>query len=217
MPTFVTPDGDLDEDTVNKEFAAAMVAPPADEPTAPAPPRKAASEDAQKAAEPADDAKHDKPRRTSSTGGSGRGRGRGGAKKTDATPPPAEGAYVQPVSEFLQSLTIVGALAPIPSGPLQTRVRLQAHLVNMHAPGLATAIDSAARHNELIRKGVESLTMGSTGWVLPAVLAVAPFAAQSLGLWRADVSEDMVAVAKTFEAEVRDAMMAQAQGEEAAA
>lgn len=218
MPTFVTPEGDLDEDKVNQEFAKAMVAPPADEPTAPAPPRKEAAEDSQKPAEPAEDPKHDKPRRTSSTGSSGGGGRRGRPKKAEpAAPPPAEGQYVQPVTEFLQGLTLTGGLVPIPNGALQTKVRLQAHLVNVHTPGLAQAIDAAARHNAVIRKGVESLTMGASGWVLPALLAVVPFATQSMALWRSPVTAEMAAAAEDVEAQVRDAMMAQSQGAEAAA
>lgn len=218
MPQLVTEDGAMDEEAVNREFARAMAAPEPNEETAPAPQRKQATEStAQPVAEPSDDPKHDKARTSSSTGSTGRSGRRGRPRKTEeAKPAPSEGAYVQPVAELLQSLTIVGALAPIPDGPLQTRVRLQAYLVGEHAPGLATAVDSAARHNAVIRKAVESLTMGSAGWVLPAVLAVAPFAAQSLGLWRAPVTEEMAADAKGFEAQVRGAMMAQGQAEQAA-
>lgn len=221
MPKLETPDGELDETAVEREFAKVMAKPPADEPTAPAPARKSVDEQgpraSQTAQEPAEDPKHDKPRRTSAPGGSGDGRrGRGRPRKAEqAAPQPAEGAYVQPVAEFLNALTIVGAMAPVPDGPLQAKVRLQAALVNQHQAGLATAVDSAARHNEVIRKGVEALTMGSAGWVLPAVLAVAPFAAQSLGLWRASVTEEMAAAAEGFEAEVKAAMMAQAEQEAA--
>jgi hypothetical protein len=220
VPKLVTPDGELDEAAVARQFAESMAEPEPDEPVAAAPPRKAAATPppAAAAGEPAEDPKHSKARTTSSTSSTGtRTRARRGSKKTEPGPAPSEGAYVQPVSEFLQGLTIAGALTPLPAGALATRVRLQSALVNDHITGLATAVDGAARHNAVIRKGVESLTMGSAGWVLPAVLAVAPFAAMSFSLWKTPVDEQMVRAGQVFEAEVRAAMMGQPDDQSAAA
>ncbi|MDB5910928.1 MAG: hypothetical protein JWP34_5042 [Massilia sp.] len=220
MPKLITPDGELDEAAVNRQFAESMAEPEANEPLAAAPPRRPPATPPAAVQEPAEDPKHSKARTTSSTsstGGSSRPRARRGSKKAEPGPGPAEGTYVQPVAEFLQGLTIAGALAPIPAGPLATRLRLQAQLVEDHRGGLATAVDAAARHNAVIRKGVESLTMGSAGWVLPAVLAVAPFAALSFSLWKTPVDEEMVRAGQVFETEVRAAMMGQPDDASAAA
>lgn len=187
-----------------------MSAPEPDEPQHPAPERKdPVAEAEEKPAEPCEKPSHTKARTTASTSGSGGQKRRGRPPKAKAEPAaPAEGAFVQPVAEFLQALTIVGATAPVPPGDLRTKVRLQAALVNQHVGGIATAVDAAARNNAVIRRGVEALTMGSAGWVLPAVLAVAPFAAQSAGLWRSPVAEGMAEQADGF----AEAVKAQLQG-----
>jgi hypothetical protein len=223
MPKLETPDGAaLAEEDVAQKFAEAMAAPEPDEPQAPAPARRAgAGEDgagggAAGASEPRESKGDSKARTRPASGGAAggtgarRGRPKGSGKKP-AEAAPAEGAFVQPVAEFLQALTITGAVAPIPNEHLKVKTRLQAALVNQHAGGLAAAIDSAARHNAVIRRGVEALTMGSAGWVLPAVLAVAPFAAQSAGLWRTAVDEQMVQAAEQFEANVREQLQGQAE------
>jgi hypothetical protein len=203
MPKLETPDRVLSEDEVTQEFAKAMSAPEPDEPLAPAPPRTD-SGSAERPSEPSEVPADDKPRTRPSSRGTGakRGRPKGSTKKA-ADAAPAEGTYVRPVSEFLQALTVTGALIPVPDGPLRTRVRLQANLVAAHSAGLATAADLGARNNTFIRKGVESLTTGPGGWVLPCTLALAPFAAQSLALWRAEVTDDMRAGAEQFEHGVR--------------
>lgn len=207
MPKLITPDGALDGDEVEQRFAAAMAADEPTEPIAAAPPRK---EESSQATGPADaDRRHTRARTTSASSPSSPSKTRRG-KGAAAPQPPAEGHYVRPVSEFLQALTIAGALAPLPAGPTETRIRLQGALINKHTPGLATAIDAAARNNTVIRRGVEALTMGSAGWVLPAVLAVAPFAAESAGLWRGQITEEMSAAAATFVQGVRDSLMSPA-------
>jgi hypothetical protein len=86
------------------------------------------------------------------------------------------------------------------------RVRLQANLVAEHSAGLTKGIDAAAQNNAVIRRGVEALTMGSAGWVLPAVLAVAPFAASSYALWRSDVTQEMAEAALKFETAVKETL-----------
>jgi hypothetical protein len=216
MPKLETADGsELTEEEVTKQFAKALSAPEPDEPLAPAPPR-ADNGRAEGSPEPPESPVDDRPRTRPQSRGTGRPRGRpkGSGKKTAAAP--AEGTYVRPVSELLQALTIAGALAPVPKGPLYTRIRLQANLVDAHTAGIATATDLAARNNAIIRKGVESLTLGPGGWVLPAVVALAPFGAQSLALWRGEITPEMTAAAEQFEHGVR-AQLADAGAEDASA
>jgi hypothetical protein len=117
---------------------------------------------------------------------------------------------VRPVSEFLQGLVIAGAVFPVPDGPLKIKVRLQSNLVAAHQTGMATAVDLMARNNAFIRKGVEALTLGPSGYVLPAVVALAPFAAQSAALWRGEVTPEMTKGAEQFETMVRDQLQGQA-------
>jgi len=204
VPKLSTPEGEqLDTEEIERRFSRAMAEPEPDEPTAPAPARSdpdqapvaAPSNEGQDAA---DEGKNTRPRtrragpRAARPKASGKGRS---ATKAQ----PEEGAYVQPVTEFLQGLTYAAALTPLPPGALAVRVRLQGALVDEHTAGLAAAIDAAARHNETIRRGVESLTGGAAGWVLPAALAVMPFAMASAQLWRMPVDENVAAAAAQFQ------------------
>lgn len=222
------PDGEqLDGEQVEARFAQAMSAPEPGEPQAPAPQRKdTPDQDAGPVSGPAvagpqGDGRHSKARtRAGSAGGRGRGGGGGGrGKSTKATagPPPLEGMYIEPVTEWLEALSIGAAVLPLPASEVTVRVRLQGQLVGDFAGGLAYAIDGAARHNETIRRRVESLTMGSAGWVLPAVLAIAPFVASSAGLWRAPLSKEMVDAANAFQAATVNRLREQHGGTDASA
>lgn len=217
----LTPDGaEMDEAEVNRQFAESMAAPEPEEPIAPAP--EPADVDAPEQPAPREKRSHTKARTAPGAPGAPGGgrRGRGRPRKVAAAPAPLpEGTFTGPVVEFLEALSIAGALVPLPDGELRTKVRVQAAMVEQHAGGLATAIDGAARHNATIRRGVEAITQGSAGWVLPAVMAVAPFAAQTLGLWKSPVNEDMMFAADTFEAATRAKIMTAMgqQGEDASA
>lgn len=207
MAKLITPDGkEMDEADVQQTFAEAMAAPEPDEPLAKAPQPK--DDQAAPQASPKEPAAADGKARTRAAApqtGERKRRTRNAAAAAPSSAP-SEGAYVKPVAEFLEGLTVLGVVAPLPSGPLATRLRLQAKLVDDFSPGLAKATDLAARHNAVIRRGVESLTMGSAGWVLPAVMLVGPFAMASVGLWRAPVTEDMVKAGQIFETEVKAAL-----------
>lgn len=223
MPKLTTPEGDvLDDAAVQQQFAEAMAAPEPDEPMAPAPERRA--DDGQDE----QTGRRRRARANDSTAGDERRQGRArttgarsartGAGRDGKAKASAPSSYAEPIGEFLQALVITGALVPLPRSPLAVRVRLQAGLVDEHGAGLTKAIDAAAQNNAVIRRGVEALTMGSAGWVLPAVLAVAPFAAQSVGLWRSEVTEDMANTADAIHIAVRAQVQdAGAQAEQAAA
>lgn len=182
----------LEEADVNREFAQAMAAPEPDEPEAPAP--KRADAKASPAAEaPRSRSKDDKARTASAVPSTRRtGTGRRASKKPATEAAPVKGKYAKPVAELLDALVLAAAIVPMPETTTTVRVRAQARLIQAHESGLAAAIDAAACHNAMIRRGVEALTMGSAGWVLPAAMAVAPFAMASVQLWRSPVSPDMV-------------------------
>jgi hypothetical protein len=90
---------------------------------------------------------------------------------------------------------MVLAAAPVPAEGIRLKLRAQAKVLKDNQPGLCQGVNLMAQHNGTIRRGVEALTMGSAGWVLPAVMAVAPFAVQSAALWKADPAQlaDMAA------------------------
>ncbi|MEU9022335.1 hypothetical protein [Actinomadura sp. NPDC048394] len=204
MPKLKTPDGStIDGDDVERRFAAAMSAPEPDEPPAPAPQPKDGDEGQADAPAPADDGKHRRTRTTKAAGSRGRGGAKRPAKASPAAAAPPTGTYVQPVAEWLQGLTIAAAIVPVP-GELGVRLRLQGQVVTDHTPGLARAVDLAACNNQVIRRGVEQLTMGSAGWVLPAVMATVPFAMASAAVWRAPVDERAAAAADAFSGAVRE-------------
>ncbi|MBO2459383.1 hypothetical protein [Actinomadura violacea] len=205
MPKLKTPDGtELAADDVERRFAKSMAAPAADEPPAPAPAPRDVDDDGQAAA-PApspDDARHSRTRTAKAPRGGGRGAPRRSAKASPAAAAPAPGTYAGAIAESLQALALTSAIVPVP-GDLGVRLRLQGQVIDQHAAGVAKAVDLAACNNAVIRRGVESLTSGSAGWVLPAVIAVVPFAMATSQVWRAPVDEQATAAAAAFSADVR--------------
>jgi hypothetical protein len=214
VPKLKTPDGEeLTVDDIERRFNKAMAAPEPDEPVAPAPQPKDAG-DGQEPAAPApspDDARHTRTRTAKAPRGGGRGAPKRSAKASPAAAAPAVGTYVQPVAESLQGLTMAAAIMPVP-GELGVRLRLQGSVIGDHTAGLARALDLAACNNAVIRRGVESLTMGSAGWVLPAVMAVVPFAMASAAVWRAPIDENATAAADAFSESVRAQLVEAAAG-----
>lgn len=181
MPeTLATAEGQLLEiDAAERDFARAMAAPEPGEPEAPAPPRREADPDApygrkvDGSPKKAPGGRPAKPRVTDSKPVAGK-----------AAAAPAD--YTQPLAEFTSGLWMVLAAAPVPNDALRIRIRAQAAVLKDNQPELCQGINLAAQHNGTIRRGVEALTMGNAGWVLPAVMALAPFAMQSARLWQAD-------------------------------
>lgn len=201
METLSTADGQaIDLDEAEQQFAAAMAAPRSDEPEAPAPPKR----------EPTDpDAPYGrKVDGTPKKAPGGRPpkprmiEGRKDDGKAKSKDQPAAGRdYTQPLAEFCDALWMIGASVPIPHDTTRVKVRVQAHVIRANAPAIAQSVNTMAQHNATIRAGVEKLTMGSAGWILPACMALAPFAFQSAALWRAPVEGDMREMADQVDAE----------------
>jgi hypothetical protein len=187
-------------DPAEQEFARAMAAPEPDEPEHPAPPKRQ---------QPAGDAPYGYKADGTPKKAAGRPRK---ARVTDAPPAepekPARGAkaaepkpsYAQPLTELTSALWMVLAAAPVPPEGLRVKIRAQAKVLKANQPGLVKGLDIMAQNNGTIRRGVEALTMGSAGWVLPAVMAVSPFAVQTAQLWRMDPA-DLAGLAEETEKE----------------
>lgn len=200
METLATADGQrVDVDGTDQAFAAAMAAPRSDEPEHAAPPRR----------EPADpDAPYGRTL-------DGRPKKRPGGRPPKArpreisAPPPApQGGAAKPgpaadysagLADFTEALWMVMAATPVPWDTIRIRVRAQAYVLKSNQGGVVQGVNLMAQHNASIRWGVEKLTTGEAGWVLPAVMALAPFAVQTGMIWRAPPNGDMELLAQHTE------------------
>lgn len=217
----------IDLDAAEAEFARAMNAPEPDEPEHPAPPKREQLSEEELGAKYGWTTDAQGNRRAKRA----KGRPRTQARTTDAPPPPqepqkpskgAKGAdpkpdYTGPLTEFTSALWMVAAATPIPAEGLRIKVRAQAKVLKATQDGVVQGVNMMAQHNGMIRRGVEALTMGGAGWVLPAVMALAPFAVQSAAVWRADPA-NLVALAEETEkewAEEFEAMTAEFRAAEA--
>ena len=215
-----TADGNpIDLDASDQAFAAAMAAPASGGPAeaeAPAPPRRP----------PADP---EAPYGRTKDGQPKRGPGGRPPKPREIEPPkdtggkqgsgqkPAGPGYTQQLAEFCEGLWMLGAAIPIPHDALRIRVRCQAAVIEQNTGGIAKGVGIMAEHNGTVRAGVEKITTGSAGWVLPAMFALAPFVVQTAAVWRAPVEGDMRDLAGQVEAkwaEVLDTMKAEFAGED---
>ena len=209
----------IDLDAAEADFARAMAAPEPDEPEHPAPPkrvqpteeelgekygwttlpdgtRRAKRAKGRPAKARTTDAKPQEPQKSSKPSGK--------PGQTDAKPD-----LTQPLSELTSALWMVAAAAPIPVEGLRVKVRAQAKILRENQAGVVQGVGIMAANNGTIRRGVEALTMGSAGWVLPATMALAPFAVQSMAVWRAK-PEDLAELAAQTEQEWKDEFEAMA-------
>lgn len=101
-----------------------------------------------------------------------------------------------------------------------TRIKAQAAIMKDNGQGLVNGIGIMAQHsapvrNFLVKAGDES----GPAWILPAMMALLPFVAQSATMWRAPLAGDVEALAartsQEFDELVKGAMT-QAQAEHAA-
>lgn len=199
-------------DGTDQEFAAAMAQPRADEPEAPSPPPIAPPDPdapygrtlggrpkAGPGGRPA------KPREIAAPpGGGGSSAGTSGRRRGRGDPPPPPEDYTARVAEFLDALWLLGAGFPVPEGETRTRVRAQAAVIKATAPDTARGVNIMAQHSAPVRRGVEMLTGGAGGWIIPACMALSPVLAQSLSVWRAPAAGAMSDLAARTEADFAD-------------
>lgn len=206
-------------DESEARFAAAMAAPRSDDPEHPAPPAR----------EPVD------PEAPYGRRLDGKPKVRPGGRppkprEITAAParPPGSAAsaaaapldYSTGLAEFAEALWMVMAATPIPWDEIRVKVRAQAWVLRQNSEGVVSGVNIMAQHNATIRTGVEKLTTGSAGWVLPAVMALAPFGVQTAMIWRSPANGDMLDLAAETEAAWKDTfanMRAEFEAEMAAA
>lgn len=200
METLSTADGQrVDLDESDAEFARAMAAPGPDEPEAPAPPKRDPADPEAPYGRKVDGTpkkapggRPPKPRMIEAPASSG-SQGKG----SKDSPPPAD--YTAALVEFTSALCLVMGTVPVPHDELRVRVRAQSWVLEQNQGNVASAVNAMAQHNATIRTGVEKLTMGNAGWVLPAVMTMVPFAVQTAAIWRAPVEGDMRTLADNVE------------------
>jgi hypothetical protein len=198
-----TADGErIDLDHVDQEFAAAMAAPPADDPEAPAPPDMPPVDPAAPYGRKLDGTPKKAPGgrpakpRTTTAKAIGAGPQSGSQnKKTE----PESGTYAKGLEELFAGVALALAVLPVPKDEVRIRLRVQAHVLKETGDGLAAGVGACAEHNGVVRWGVEKLTKGGGAWVFPAALAIAPFAVQTAALWRAPLEGDMREAADRIE------------------
>jgi hypothetical protein len=213
-----TMDGErIDIDESEAAFAAAMAAPPIDQPGMAAPARK--------------------PPEVAPLGWTYRGgqwvpkqpRGRrpaepkgDRARVTSAPPMPKDKAatsgpkhdFRRTIKEAAESLWFALATVPVPdkvfgyqTGGLRTKLRVQAHLVESNVDALAAGLNEIGQHNRFVAAGLRRLQAGEGGlWVLPTVMMLAPFATATGALWSGQLGEpgELDAVAGKVEADAKD-------------
>lgn len=203
-----TADGEkIDLDDVETQFAAAMAAPPADDPEAPAPPDIGPVDPEA----PYGRTIEGKPKKGPG-GRPPRDKARVTNKAIEAPQKPADGAkggakantaagYAAGLAEFLGGVQLALAVLPFPSDSIRVHARYQSAVLEKTGDGLASGLGTIAEHNGMVRWGVEKLTQGGGAWIFPAAMAIAPFAVSTAMLWKAPVTPEMAAGADKIEAE----------------
>lgn len=203
-----TVDGEaIDIDTVEQEFAAAMAAPLADDPQAPAPPDLGPVDpeapygrtvDGKPKKGPGGRPPRDKARTTTKVIEPPQKPGKDGKDKGKAD---TAASYAKGLAEFLGGVQLALAVLPFPSENVRVHARYQSAVIEQTGDGLATGLGTIAEHNPMVRWGVDKLTQGGGAWVFPAAMAIAPFAVSTAMLWKAPVTEQMAEGADKIEAE----------------
>lgn len=111
------------------------------------------------------------------------------------------------VTETAEALWLGLAMVPIPDkafgrdlSGLRMRVRVQAAVIQANTAPLATGIQMISEHNDTVKRVLTKMESGDGGlWVLPAVLLIAPFVAQTGQLWTSRIDEGIAAMAEDVE------------------
>lgn len=98
-----------------------------------------------------------------------------------------------------------------------TRVKAQAAIMKDNGAGLVNGIGIMAQHSAPVRNFITKAGDESgPAWILPAMMALLPFVAQSTAMWRAEMSDDLVKLASRTDQEFDEmvkGVMAQTQAE----
>jgi hypothetical protein len=146
------------------------------------------------------------------------------ARQTKA---PATADFTKPVMELLDGLWTLGAGLPVPEpgfkvagvGLYNPSIRLKAQMAILkdNGAGVVNGVAIMAKHSEPVRNFITRAGDESgPAWVIPAIMALLPFAVQSASMWKAPVAGEVEKLAKRTEAEFDELVkgaMAQAQAE----
>lgn len=132
----------------------------------------------------------------------------------------------QKVAELADGLWMLTASAPAGKGKmfgidleaLAVKAKAQGWLIQQHKPGLVQGVSLMAQQSDWIKRGVDALTTGNVGTVLPAMFAVLPFVMASSALWKgnADAARPLAAESDAQFAKLAAQMQAQPQDQAAA-
>jgi hypothetical protein len=231
-----TIDGEpLDVDRSEAEFAAAMAAPPADKPGMTAPSRKPPEPAADPEAAPHGWTWSDGEWRAKKAPGRPRGGPADKPRVTDSPPaPPPSATSTAPARDFRATLRetaeaawFVLASVPVPEqafgfklAGVKTRIRVQAALLEANVENLAGGLNMLGQHNRFVAQALTRLASGEGGlWVLPAVMLLAPFVAQTGQLWTGQLVDEptLEAMAAATEKQAQAYLAEQAKAATAAA
>jgi hypothetical protein len=109
---------------------------------------------------------------------------------------PHERSYAQKVAELLDSVWMVTAAVPILEGrvmgqdmrPITVKVKAQGALIRDQRPSLIEGLATMAENSTAVASAIDFVSSDAgPGWILPACMALVPFAAQTAALWRSSV------------------------------
>jgi len=131
----------------------------------------------------------------------------------------SERTYRQKVSELTDTVWMVTAAVPIADAkilgrdirPVAVRAKAQGALIREQKPALIEGVAAMAEHSSVVARGLDWLSSdGGPGWLIPACMALIPFAVQSAALWRGPIeqAEPLAARSAAEFAELAHAMMA---------
>jgi hypothetical protein len=143
------------------------------------------------------------------------------------TVPGAKTDYTKPVMDLLDGLWTLGASIPTVEPGVKVlgiglhdptvRVKAQMAILKDNGAGVVNGIAIMAKHSEPVRNFVvKAGDEAGPAWILPAMMALLPFVAQSAMMWRAPVAGEVEKLAARTEQEFDDLVkgaMAQAEAE----
>jgi hypothetical protein len=125
-------------------------------------------------------------------------------------------AYRTTISETLQSVWLLMAVAPLPDTAFgydlrvtRVRARAQANILSLNLAQLSAGLATLAQHNDWTRRRVEALAKGKGGvWVLPVMMTLLPFAVQSMAVWSNMGRQELLAQAASAEQQAQEFIQA---------
>lgn len=120
--------------------------------------------------------------------------------------------YTAPLTETFQGVWMLMAGVPTPKGEVRVlgvdlqsaslRLKAQASVLEDNGERLVSSINMMAQHNAQVARGIEKITADSgPAWILPAMMALVPFAVQSAAVWTAPVENGIRELAEKTEAQ----------------